>query len=411
MFALLRRRNFALLWFGGLISLMGDWILAAALPFYVYEQSRSTLATAVMAAASLAPRLAFSSMAGVWVDRGDRRNILAVASLSQGIIVLPLLLVQSPADLWIVYLASFFQTAAAVFFYPAENALLPQLVEEQQLLPANSLNALNNHLARLIGPPIGGLLLTQLGLSGVVLCDSVTFLVAGAMVLMIQKPAGPRLPETRPPGDLKTAWSGFRKEWLEGLAILGRDRTVALLFISFVLLSFGGILIDPLFPAFIIEIVQAGPQTFGLLLTVQALGGILGGLTGGNFGRRFRPIQIYAWGELAVGLLLLVQFNFPALHVVYGTALLVGLPAVMGGAAIQTLFQQRIPNSHLGRVSGAIGTTIALVSLGGVLGISGLLGERLGIVPVLNLCAAITILAGLIVLPLAVRTGRGAVLE
>ncbi len=69
MLEVLRQRNFALLWFGGLISMTGDWVLYAALPFYVYQQTNSTLATAALVASELLPYLLFGSIAGVFVDR------------------------------------------------------------------------------------------------------------------------------------------------------------------------------------------------------------------------------------------------------------------------------------------------------------------------------------------------------
>jgi hypothetical protein len=77
---------------------------------------------------------------------------------------------------------------------------------------------------------------------------------------------------------------------------------------------------------------------------------------------------------------------------------LLGLPAALGAAALDTLFQQKVPNTHLGRIIGALNTTVGLTGLFGVLGISGVLGELLGIIPVLNIAAAITGLTGMIVL-------------
>src|SRR5215218_756699 len=123
MFTLLRQRNFALLWFGGLISIMGDSVLNVALPFFVYQVSGSTLATAVMVAAELLPRLLFGSIAGVFVDRWDRKKVMVITSIAQGVIIMPLLLIRSTESIWIVYVVSFFQITLAMFFGPAENAL------------------------------------------------------------------------------------------------------------------------------------------------------------------------------------------------------------------------------------------------------------------------------------------------
>ena len=139
MFALLRQRNFGYIWIGGLVSLVGDWMLLTALPVYVYQLTGSTLATGAMLAARVVPRILLGSVAGVFVDRWDRRQTLIVANLLLAVGLLPLLLVSSGQELWLVYLIAFVQSAVAQFVTPALGALLPNLVAERELLRANSL--------------------------------------------------------------------------------------------------------------------------------------------------------------------------------------------------------------------------------------------------------------------------------
>jgi MFS family permease len=190
----------------------------------------------------------------------------------------------------------------------------------------------------------------------------------------------------------------FWKEWAEGIHIVRRNRIVAVLFITVVLLNFGGILIDPLGAPYMVDVVRAGPEVFGWLTTVQAIGGILGGLLAGKVYQKMSTARLYGWAELILGFFIFLRYNIPELPVLFVMSFLVGLPAALGAAALDTLFQQKVPNTHLGRIIGALNTTIGLTSLFGVLGISGVLGDILGIVPVLNIAAAITGLTGLIVL-------------
>ncbi len=396
MFTLLRQRNFARLWFGGLISLMGDRVLMVALPFFVYQETGSTIASAVMVAAELLPRLLFGSVAGVYVDRWNRKNVMVMTSIAQGLVILPLLLVESGTSMWIVYVISFFQVTLAMFFGPAENALLPLLVNEEQLLPANSLNALNNNLARLIGPPIGGAVLAMWGLPGIVIFDSITFVVAGLLILSIHHSEAKV--EAPVSASETAARPRFWKEWLEGIDLVRKNRVVFILFLSVVLLNFGGIMIDPLSVPYILDIVGAGVDVFGWMMTVQAVGGILGGLLAARINQRISTVSMYGWSEVILGVILIARYNIPDLPVLFVTTLITGFPAALGMAALETLFQQKVPNSHLGRISGALNTTVGLTSLFGVLGISGLLGEQLGIVPVLNIAAGITLITGWIVL-------------
>jgi MFS family permease len=367
-----------------------------ALPFFVYQETGSTIASAVMVAAELLPRLLFGSIAGVYVDRWNRKNVMVMTSIAQGLVILPLFLVESGTSMWIVYLISFLQVTLAMFFGPAENALLPLLVREEELLPANSLNALNNNLARLIGPPIGGAILAMWGLPGVVLFDSITFVAAGLLILSIHHSEAKVDPQVGASG--ATGRARLWKEWLEGIDLVRKNRVVFILFLSVVLLNFGGIMIDPLSVPYILDIVGAGVDVFGWMMTVQAVGGILGGLLAARINRRISTVSMYGWSEVILGVILIARYNIPDLPVLFVTTLITGFPAALGMAALETLFQQKVPNSHLGRISGALNTTVGLTSLFGVLGISGLLGELLGVVPVLNIAAAITLLTGWIVL-------------
>ena len=407
MFTLLWRRNFALLWFGGLISMVGNWMLHAALPYYVYQQTQSTMATAVMLAAELAPYLFLGSLAGVFVDRWDRKRVLVIASSLQGGVVLLLLLVRSPEWVWVVYVVSFIQTCIGTFFGPAEGSLLPRLVGEELLLPAQSLNALNNRFARLIGPPLGGVLLGTVGLPGVVVIDSATFLIAALMIAGIT--VSPKVTAAPlPAGHIQAAWSQFWVEWREGIQIIRKEHVISTLFIVLMLMNFGGIMIDPLYPGFIEAIVGAGPQAFGWLMTVHAIGGILGGVLLSQMGQGLPATRLLAWGSIAGGIIGLVMFNLPILAVTFAASFISGLPSVATSTAADTLVLTSTPEAYRGRVIGALSTTIALVSLVSVVGLAGVLGELLGIVTMLNVASGLNILAGFIgltLLPRAARTG------
>src|SRR6202158_1193929 len=102
---LLRRRNFALVWVGGLASLTGDWALFAGIPLVVYQMTGSTLALGLTAIANSVPRLILGSIAGVFVDRWDRRRTMLIADVLLGLVLLPMLLVTSGDRLWLLIVA------------------------------------------------------------------------------------------------------------------------------------------------------------------------------------------------------------------------------------------------------------------------------------------------------------------
>jgi MFS family permease len=280
MFATLRQRNFLLLWLGGLISFAGDWVLIIALPVFVYDLTGSALATGAMFMAQTLPRLLFSSLAGVFVDRWDRKRTLVLTNLAQGAVLPLLLLVHSPSQLWLLYLVAFAQTALGLFLQPAESALVPRLVGEQRLLAANSLLAFNWELTRLVAPPLGGLLMGLLGLGSVVLFDSLSFLLAGALLVLVSVPAAPegQAPGAAEHGDLATVG----RELAAGLRLAWRDRLIGALFLivatSMISEGIGNVLGFP----WLKEVLHGGALERGWLASAQAVGGVLGGLAIGR---------------------------------------------------------------------------------------------------------------------------------
>jgi MFS family permease len=214
MLAVLRQRNFALLWAGGLISMLGDWLLFIALPFYIYDLTGSALATGAMFIAETLPILLFGSIGGVFADRWDRKKTMIVADLLRAALLLLLLAVRTPEWLWVIYLVAFVQSSVGQFFNPAKGALIPQLVDEPQLMPANSLNSLGVELTRLIGAPLGGALMALMGLPSVVIVDCVSFVVSALLIGLIVTPRSehaPRLP--RPMQASPPCWPVFGVIW------------------------------------------------------------------------------------------------------------------------------------------------------------------------------------------------------
>lgn len=387
MIRLLRQRNFALLWFGGLVSVAGDWVLYAALPFFVYERTHSTIATAGMVAAELGPSILVGSFAGVYVDRLDLRRVLVVTNALQALAVSALLVVAHGGPLWVVYAVAAGQSVLASFSQPAESALLPSLVAPEVLLAANSLTALNNRLARLVGVPLGGLLLGLLGLAPVVLADSASFLAAGLMIAAVTVP-----PRVRPaePGS-------FSGEWREGLRVIRRDHAIAVLFGVLGLMTFGGTMLDPLYVAWVRDALDRGPQTYALLLTAHSVAGIGGSLAAGVWGGRFTPRVLVGWTSLVAGAALIVKFDVPRLELAFGLSLLGGATSVVSSVAIETLVQTTVREDFRGRVFAALGASGALFSLAGAV-VGGVAARSVGVTPMLNVAAGLVIVAGVVVL-------------
>jgi MFS family permease len=399
MLRVLRRRNFALLWFGGLISIAGDWVLFAALPYYVYQITGSTVATAGMIAAELLPSILLGSMAGVFVDRWDRKRILVASNLLQAAAVSLLLLVPRGGNLEVVYIVALAQSTLAAFSQPAESALLPTLVADEELLSANALNTLNNRLGRLAGVPFGAVLLTWIGLEAVVVVDCLSFVVAAALMSGIVAPPRPARTSTAEDAGAAagSALSAFWGEWVAGLRVVRTDSTIAVLFVVFGLMTFGGTMLDPLTVAWVRDTLDAGPGIYAALLTVHAVSGIAGSLLVGALGGGVAPRALIGWASMAAGAVLLVKYNVPVVWFALALSVVIGVSSVASAVGAETLAQQRVVDEYRGRVFGSLQATIGLLSLLGAF-VGGVLGEIVGVVPMLDVAALLTALAGAVVL-------------
>ncbi|GAA4904222.1 Na+/melibiose symporter-like transporter [Stackebrandtia albiflava] len=386
------QRNFGLLWWAGLISMLGNWMLRIALPITVYELTGSAAALAATTAAGFVPALLIGPFAGVLVDRWDRRHVMIWANLAQAVILLPLLLVDDASRVWIVVAVSLASQSVGQFSQLAENALLPRVVTAGHLAAANSLNAVNNNLARFLGPLAGGSVAVWAGLGGVVWFDMATYLLAAALVVMVTGR------HTAEPDPGEPATRGLWRQLRQGFDIVVHNRLLWVLTGFIAVSQLGEGVFSTLYVVFVAEELGGGSQVYGWLNAAQAVGGVLGGLAGGVIAARLSPRVVLGGGIICFGLIDLAIFNYPQWypHVPPAIALmvLVGVPASVSMAAWLTMVQQAVPDRLRGRVLSLI-TTVMSVSLLAGTAIAGFTAGRLDVVTVLNIQGATAILSGI----------------
>lgn len=405
MIAVLRRRDFALLWTAGLISLLGDSALSVALPFYIYQRTGSPAAVGAMVVAEALPEVLFGSVAGVLVDRWDRRRTMVVGGLLRAVLLLlllPLPLAHTDAWLWVLYPVAFAHATVGQVFYPARATLLSRLVAEKELPAANALQHVNAEVIRLVGPPLGGALLAAYGFASVIAVDAATFVVSAAVVALIRGAAD--VPRGRldtgggSTGSRRRAAAVWR-EWLDGLRQVRRDHVVAALFGVYGLVAIGNGVWGVLWVVWVRDVLLGGPTELGWMLTARGVGGLVGGVLAGFVVASVRPGAAIACGLGLSALLLVVVLHAASFPLALGLLAVVGVPSVVWAVAHQTLLQRQAADRYRGRVFGALGTSAALLGLGGT-GLASALATPVGTVPLLDLACALYLLAGLAALVL-----------
>jgi MFS family permease len=395
---LLRRRDFGLLWAGGLISETGDWFLLVGLPVWVLQVTGSSLVTATVFLVGLLPGLVVGPLAGVLVDRWDRRRTLVAVSLAQAAFLLPLLAVDGRHRLWVVYLVMAAEAALAQLNDPARNALVPTLVARDDLVGANALIGLNANLARLAGSPLGGLLVELAGLPGLVIGDAVSFLVGAALLGLVRRPARA---EPAEPREVSTAPAppGVVGEWVDGLRVTLGDRGLRWGLVVNGLAAVAQGIFTVLFVLFVTRELGGDGADVGLLRGVQAIGGLLGGLVVVGLARRLEPGRLLGVSLLVFAAVDLAIWNGPALTtgewLYLGLFVAAGIPGIGFLTGLTALVQERTDEAYLGRVFATYyGSFNGLMAVGMLL--AGLLGDPVGVVPVLNGQAGLYLLAGVV---------------
>jgi len=386
MLRVLRQRNYALLWFGGFVSQLGDFVLFVGLPYEIYRLTGSTLATAGMVFSFLVPDILLGSVAGVFVDRWDRRRLMVTANLLQALSLLPLLLV-SQLGLWVIFAVLVLESSISQLFGPAQVALMPTLLEggQEELLTANATSGVGRHLSRLIGPAIGGVVVAFGGLSAVTVVDSASFVASAGMLALIHSRPTPRHVTDSLEHETLSAWRRLLKEWIAGLRVVLHEPILRALLVFAIITAVGEGLTSALFVVWVVGPLHSDSTGWGLVLSTQAIGGLAGALVIARLGPRIRPVPLLIGAALAFGGIDLVLFTYPAIYPHIGPALvmlvIVGVPGAAMGAASTTLQQSQTEDSHRGRVVGAIGAVAGLGALVGAT-IAGVLGQ---VVPVIAL--------------------------
>jgi MFS family permease len=391
---LVRNRNFSLLWVGQLVSLFGERIHTIALGFLVYEATGgSALEVGITFAATAVPNVVLGPLAGTLVDRWDRRLTMAVCDIVRAVLLLAVPFALQ-VDVALVYVMAFLIATVTLLFRPAKTAVIPAVVEERDLVTANSMSSVADTAADLIGYPlagllIGGALIGSLEIAFVL--GASTYVVSAVLILAMQVPRQ-ELIDT--PMRLRSIW----QEMVEGWNFLCRQVE---LFSNTIISTVAQLAVGA-------EIVATIPYTqevlrtsasmpaetaYALLLTAIALGSVIGGIGVGAIGTRIRKGPMTIVGFIGMGLSLVAAGFVTEPLIAIGIFFFTGLFNMIFIIPTITLFQQLTPQRLMGRV---ISSRQALVfgAIAASMGLSGWLADLIGANMVLVVAGAVCALAG-----------------
>jgi MFS family permease len=379
----------------GLLSEVGDWMLLIALPVFVLQLTGSPLVTATVFVLELVPTVVVGPLAGVLVDRWDRWRLITAVAVAQGVCLLPLLAVDSPSRLWVVYVVVVVESALGTVIEPARTAAAATLVPDEGLLAVNGLFGVLSSVARLVGGPLGGLVLGFWGLHGVVLADAATF-AAAALVLAVRRRPRPGSARLAPGGSAPAP--GLLRDWRAGLALVTGLPVLRRAMAVVVCMGAAQGAFVVLFVLFVVRDLGGSEADVGLLRGVQAIGGLAAGALLGLFGR-MQARRLTALSLAAFGLLSLATWNAPAVTTALGwyvgLFIAVGLPGLGAMTGLLTVLQRAVADTDRGRVLSTFFALYGGAQAAGML-VAGLFGTGAGLTVALQVQAGLYLLAAVL---------------
>ena len=394
--SILQNRNYALLWVGQLVSVFGDRLHQIALLTLVGALTANNLRQVGLVFATIGlPSLLFGLFAGTLVDRWDRQRVMIVADLARALLVATIPTLARLDILW-VYVITFLLTTTTLFFRPAKDGLIPNIVPEQGLLAANSLSSAADTTMDVLGYPLAGALVGGVagllaGARGIDLAfyiDAGTYLFSALMIYQMTIPRTVRAQEKLQIGNLVRMVG-------DGLRFV---RSQAVLLTNTLVIVFGALVAsgaNTLAFGYAMDVTASGPFGYSVLEAAIGLGNVVGALAVGRWGGRVRKGPLILIGLVIMGAGYGVLALIAELWVAVGILVVSGVANMLFLIPSITLVQQLTPDAFRGRVLGFRGTliTTALITSNALMG---LLGERYGVQPMFGVAGGLLALVGLL---------------
>ena len=363
-FPLLKQNpSFRNLWYGQVISELGNWVNSIALYALILQLTGSGMAMAAAMMAKLLPMVIISPFAGVVIDRMDRRTVLIASDICRCFTVLGFLIVESREDLWLVYALTLFEVALTGFFEPARSAILPSIVKKNHLVTANAISGATWSIMLTLGAALGGFVVSLFGVKVAFILDALTYLLSAWFIIKIS------YPNTKSEEPIKKNNSSGIKGLLEGgRYLISHPIVLALALLKSGMAIKGGIMtLIPLFANRLLADPAAVSVAVGIMFSSRGIGSAIGPILIRKWlGESPKILQGSILAAFFLGSLALLAFSFS--KNLWLTSLCIGLSGMFGSIVwvfSTALIHLEADRQFLGRI---FGIEMALLTL--IMGIS-----------------------------------------
>lgn len=371
----LGHRDFARLWSGQLVSNIGTAVCSLALMFYAYGLTGSPMAMAILAMVQTIPVVLFAGFIGVYVDQWNRKKIMVASDIIRAITILfiPLTIYFPsfiPTIYW-VYLLTFIFATANAWFFPARSASIPNLVEGNELVAANSLSQMTFQVVQLIVPPLGGILVALLA------PDYFMAFAITAMTFLISAIALKGIETNLIPSRDVTDRDTLRAQIIQGAKYVAGNSILSFLFVFAMLIAISSGILNALFMPYLEGELSLGSAQIGLVLSSGAASGAATAIYFSKKKRIDKPLYLVSFAGFLAGIAVFALILAFDLITVMLSWAMIGAVDVVLNIPLTVLMQELVEDKLRGRVFALLNVAFTAIQVMGM-GIGGFWAESVG---------------------------------
>ena len=365
-YGFLINRNFALLAIGQAISNIGDFVYSTTLLIWVFLLTHSAAAVSGVLIAQYTPVFLLGPVAGVFVDRWNRRRTMVVADIARGIAALLPLMVPDAMRLPTIYASVFIIASFSRFFLPAKTAVLQVIVPDERQPQAASISQATMALSFIVGPALASPLYFVVGPFVAVLINAVSYGVSALALSAIRASREALQPSLVVRANAEKAQGGIRlvmREMGAGFRFVGRTRVLLMVTLLALIAMLGGGALNALDIVFVSRNLHVNSALYGPLAAVGGLGALVGAIGAGLLASKMKPSHMLTLSVFLTGVGILI-YSFQTIYI---AGLIFNFIACLPQGGIDVgfgpLLIRSTPRAMMGRVQSVIDTAMFGISL------------------------------------------------
>lgn len=344
-----------------------------------FQLSGSNLAVAGAILACTLPSVFFGVIAGVFVDKWNKKKVLVYTNILRAIVVFPLIFVSQ--ELFAIYLLTFLVSLITQFFVPAETPIIPHLIPKKLLLPANAIFSMGIYGSLVVAYALSGPLLLVLGKTNVFIFVTFLFVISAFFAYLV------KIKYKEP---LKKQEINISREIKDSIALMRSNKHVFHSMFLLVLVQTLILIIAVIGPGYATGILNISVEKFPLLFVTPAVIGMaIGAVLVGNFLHNKSKTGLTKIGLLVIGIILVLiamlpRFvNYDPVDIMVFLAVFLGFALAFIFIPSNTIIQEETTDEQRGKIYGSLNNLVGIVSLIPVLGV-GVLADRIGVATVIS---------------------------